>query len=106
MAIRSTKSRAPLDAVERTGVHAPVLVHQEVGVGGLQQGVVLRRLDVEVPGIEDLPRHQGLEDGIGRGDDPVQGATAVEEVDARRGHDALVEVGAAAVVAKVVGGRR
>ena len=33
---------------------------------------------------------------------PAQAGTAVEEVDARRGHDALVEVGAAAVVPDVV----
>ena len=69
----------PLDAVERAGVRATVLMHQEVRVGGLQQGVVLRRLDVEVAGIEDLPRHQRLEDGLGGGDDPVQGRPAVEE---------------------------
>ena len=39
---------APLDGVEGAGVHPPVLVHPEVGVGGLQQGVVLRGLDVPV----------------------------------------------------------
>ena len=60
----------PLDRVERAGVDAPVLVHQEVGVGGLQQGVVLRRLDVPVLGVQDLPGHQGLVDGVGRVDDP------------------------------------
>ena len=38
-----------------------MLVHQEVGVGGLQQGVVLRRLNVKVPGIEYLARPHGLE---------------------------------------------
>ena len=77
----------------------------EVGVGGLEQGVVLGGLDVPVPGVQDLPGHQGLVDGIGRGDDPVQAGTAVEEVHARRGHDALVEVRAAAVVADVVDSR-
>ena len=106
MAIRSTSVAAPLDAVERAGVHPPVLVHHEVGVGGLEQGVVLGGLDVPVPGVQDLPGHQGLVDGIGRGDDPQsvprQAGTGVEEVRARRGQDALVEVRAAAVVADVV----
>ena len=74
---------APLDGVEGAGVHAPVLVHQEVGVGGLEQGVVLRGLDVPVPGVQDLPGHQGLVDGVGRGDEPPQAGTAVEEVGAR-----------------------
>ena len=36
----------PLDGVEGAGIHAPVLVDPEVGVGGLEQGVVLGRLDV------------------------------------------------------------
>ena len=88
VAIRSTRSCAPLDPVERAGIHPPVLVHHEVGVGGLEQGVVLRRLDVPVPGVQDLPGHQGLVDGIGRGDDPQgvspQAGTGVEEVRARR----------------------
>ena len=61
---------APLDAVEGAGVHPPVLVDLEVGVGGLQQGVVLGGLDVPVRGVQDLPRDQGLEDGVGRGDVP------------------------------------
>ena len=98
VASRSTSCVAPLDAVERAGVDPPLLVHPEVGVGGPQQGVVLGRLDVPVAGVEDLPGHQGLEDRIGRGDEPPQAGTAVEEVDAGRRHDALVEVGAAAVV--------
>ena len=58
----------------------------------------------QLPGVQDLPGRQGLVDGVGRGDDPPQAAAAVEVVGARRGHDALVEVGAAAVVAKVVEG--
>ena len=93
---------APLDGVEGAGVHPPVLVHPEVGVGGLEQGVVLGGLDVPVPGVQDLPRDQGLEDGVGQVDVLIQAGTGVEEVDARRGHDALVEVRAAAVVADVV----
>ena len=74
----------PLDAVEGAGVHSPVLVHLEVGVGGLEQGVVLGGLDVPVPGVQDLPRDQGLEDGVGqwRRICPHAG-TAVEEVHAR-----------------------
>ena len=63
----------PLDAVEGAGVHSPILVHLEVGVGGHEQGVVLRGLDVPLPGIQDLPRDQGLEDGIGQGDVLVTG---------------------------------
>ncbi len=92
----------PLDAVEGAGIHSPVLVHQEVGVGRHEQGVVLGGLDVPVPGVQDLPRGQGLEDGIGQGDVLDQSAAAVEEVDAGRGHDALVEVRAAAVVSDIV----
>ena len=59
---------APLDGVEGAGIHSPILVHLEVGIGCHEQGVVLGGLDVRVPGIQDLPRDQGLEDGIGRGD--------------------------------------
>ena len=66
VAIRSTKLAPPLDRVERAGIHSPVLVHHEVGVGGLEQGVVLRGLDVPLPGVQDLPGRQGLVDGIGR----------------------------------------
>ena len=70
VAIRSTRSCPRSTHVEGAGIHPPVLVHHEVGVGGLEQGVVLRGLDVPVPGVQDLPGHQGLVDGIGRGDDP------------------------------------
>ena len=73
VAIRSTRSWPRSTRVEGAGVHPPVLVHQEVGVGGLEQGVVLRGLDVPVPGVQDLPGHQGLEDGVGRGDEPRTG---------------------------------
>ena len=47
-----------LDAVECSGVHPAVLVHQKVGVGCLQQGVVLRRLNVQC-GVQDLPAARG-----------------------------------------------
>ena len=77
-------------------------MHLEVGIGCHEQGVVLGGLDVALPGIEDLPRDQGLEDDIGQGDVLPQAATAVEEVHARRGHDALVEVRAAAVVPDII----
>ncbi len=73
LAIRSTKIAPQLDGVERAGVHSPVLVDHEVGVGGLEQGVVLRGLDVPLPGVQDLPSRQGLVDGIGRGDEPPTG---------------------------------
>ena len=59
---------APLDGVEGAGVHPPVLVDPEVGVGGPEQGVVLGRLDVPVAGVQDLPGGQGLEDGVGQVD--------------------------------------
>ncbi len=59
------------------GVHPAVLVHPEVGVGGLEQGVVLGGLDVPVRGIQDLPRDQGLEDGVGQVDVLVSAGTAV-----------------------------
>ena len=94
---------AALDGVEGAGVHPPILVHQEVGVGCLEQGVVLRGLDVGLPGIEDLPRDQGLEDDVGQIDILPEAGTAVEEVHARRGHDALIEIRAAAVVPDVIG---
>jgi hypothetical protein len=60
-----------------------------------------------VPRIQHLPGNEGLEDDVGGGDvsdHAISGEAgpAVKEVDARRGHDALVEVGAAAVVAYVV----
>ena len=58
----------PLDGVEGAGIHSPILVHLEIGIGGHGQRVVLGGLDVGLPGIEDLPRDQGLEDDIGRGD--------------------------------------
>ena len=74
---------APLDAVEVAGIHPPVLVHPEVGVGGLEESVVLRGLDVPVPGVQDLPRGQGLEDGIGQVDVLPQAGTGIEEVHAR-----------------------
>ena len=95
---------AALDRIKRAGVDSAVPVHHEVGVGGLEQGVVLGGLDVPLPGIQDLPGRQRLVNRIGRGDDS-QGSTreadaAIEEVGARRGHDPLVEVGAAAVVAE------
>ena len=92
----------PLDGVEGAGIHSPILVHLEVGIGRHEQGVVLGGLDVKLPGIQDLPRGQGLEDDIGQGDDLPQAGTAVEEVHARRGHDALVEIRAAAVVPDII----
>ena len=94
-----------LDGVEGAGVHSPILVHLEVGIGRHQQGVVLRGLNVALPGIEDLPRGQGLEDRVGQVDVLDGRETAVEKVQARRGHDALVEVRAAAVVPDVVARR-
>ena len=93
---------SPLDAVEAAGVHPAVLVHPEVGVGRLEQGVVLRGLDVVVPGIEDLPRGQGFEDRIGQVDVLPKAGTGVEEVHARLGHDALVKVRATAVVPDII----
>jgi len=71
---------APVDRIEGTGVHAPMLVATEVGVSGLHQGVVLGRLDVPVRRVEYLAGDQGLEDGVGRGDGPGQPATGVEEL--------------------------
>ena len=53
-------------------------------------------------GSEVLPRDQGLEEDIGRGDVLDQAAATVEKVHAGRGHDALVEVGAAAVVPEII----
>ena len=55
---------AALDGVEVAGVHSPVPVHQEIGVGRLKQRVILRGLDIGLPGIEGLPRDQWLEDDI------------------------------------------
>ena len=52
----------PLDDVEHAGIHSAVLVHHEVGVGGLEQGVVLGRLDVQLPRVQDLPGRQWLVD--------------------------------------------
>ena len=91
-----------LTRIESTGVHAPMLVHLKVGIGRLEQGVILRSLDAPVPGIQNLSRGQGLEDGIGRGDGPPHTGTAVKEIDGGRGHDAFVEIGTAAVVPNVV----
>ncbi len=51
---------------------------------------------------EHLPLDQRLEEDIGQGDDFPQAGTAVEEVHARRGHDALVEIRTAAVVPDVI----
>ena len=56
----------PLDGVEGAGIHSPILMHLEVGIGRHEQGVVLGSLNVPLPGIEDLPRDQRLEEGIGQ----------------------------------------
>ena len=92
-----------LDGVEGAAVHSPVLVHQEVGVGCLKQDVVLRGLDVELARVEVLPRGQRLEDDVRQVDVLPEAGTGVVEVHAVDGHDALVEVGAAAVVPDVIG---
>ena len=91
-----------LDGVERTGIHSPELVHLEIGIGCHGQRVVLGGLDVGLHGVEVLPRDQGLEEDICRGDVLDQAAAAVEKVHAGRGHDALVEVRAAAIVPEII----
>ena len=53
-------------AVEGSGIHAPVLVHVEIGIGGHEHGVVLRGLDVPLAGIQVLPLDQWLEEYVGQ----------------------------------------
>ena len=96
---------SPLDTVERAGVHAAVLVHKKVSVRGLKQGVVFGRLDVKIPGSQHLASAHRLEDRLGDGNDAVEGTAGVEEIGADRGQDPLVEVGAAAIVAEIVGAK-
>ena len=91
-----------LDGVEGAGIHSPILVHPEVSIGCHEQRVVLGGLDVRLPGIQDLPRGQGLEDDIGQGLDLPQAGTAVKVVDTRRCHDSLVEIRAAAIVSDII----
>ena len=93
---------AALDRVEGAAVHSAELVYEEVGVGRLKQDVVLRGLDVELTGIEVLPGGQRLEDDIGEVDVLPEAGAGLVEVRAVYGHDALVEVGAAAVVPDIV----
>ncbi len=108
LATCATRSRAPLDAIQGPGVHAPVLVDAEIGIGGHEQRVVLRRLDVPFPGIEHLLRDQRLEEDIRevhircqRSD--IQRAAGIEEINARAGHESLVEIRAATIVPDVIG---
>ena len=81
-------------------------MHHEVGVGGLEQSVVLCRLDAPVLGVETCRADRGPIDGIGRRNDSPgnspQAGTGVEVVDAGGGHDALVEVRTAAVMSDVI----
>ena len=49
----------PLDAVEGAGVHSPILVHLEIGIGRHEQGVVLRGLDVRMTGIQTCRAARG-----------------------------------------------
>src|SRR5262249_11992850 len=69
-----------LDAVQSAGVLAAIFVDVEVGSSGLQEGLVLGGLDVPALGIQVLPRGQGLEDGVGQGDDLIQGDAGNEPV--------------------------
>ncbi len=90
------------DGVERPGVHAAGAMDLEVGVGGLKQRIVLGPLHVPVRRVQGLPRGQGREERVGQRHVLPHAAAGPEEVDAGGGHDALVEVGPAAVVADVV----
>ncbi len=94
------------DGVKSAPVDASILMDQEVSVRGLHQGVVFRPLGIPVPGVEHLTRHQRLVNRVGRMNDaqivPPEARPAVEEVGAGGGHDALVEVGSAAVVSDVI----
>ena len=93
----------PLDGVESTGVHSAILVDLEISVGGLQQGVVLGGLDLVVPGIQDLPRGQWLEDRIGQVHVLPKAGPGIKEVNARMGHDALIHINrGAAVVSDII----
>jgi hypothetical protein len=69
-----------LDNIDGAGVCPSVLVYAEIGIGGGKQGVVFGGLDVEPTGIQDLPRRQGRINGIGHGDDQIEGAAAIEVV--------------------------
>ena len=100
--IRSTRSCPTLDGVEGAGIHSPILVHPEVGIGCHEQRVVLGGLDVRLPGIQNLPGGQGLEDDVGQGDDLPHAGTAVKVVRAGHCHDSLVEIRAAAVVSDII----
>ncbi len=94
---------APLDGVEGAGIHSPILVYQEVGVGGLKQDVVLRGLDIELARIEGLPRGQRLEDDVREIHVLPEAGPRVVEVCAVDGHDTFIEIRAAAVVPDIIG---
>ena len=71
----------------------------------MSSGVVLRRLDVQLPGIQHLPRDQGLEDRIGQVDILREPKSSLEVVHAGRGHDAFIEIRSAAVVPEIIGAK-
>ncbi len=95
-----------LHGIKRPGVHPSILMDREIGVRRFEQDVILRPLHLPVRRVQRLPGQQRLIDRIRRVDraprvSPEAG-TGVEKVGAGGGHDALVEVGTAAVVPDVV----
>ena len=94
---------AAFHRIKGPGVHPALLVNAKVHVGRVEQRqFVLLGLDVPVSRVQHSPRHEWLENGIRRGEHTDQAATAIEKVQARRRHDPLVEVGAAAIVPQIV----
>ncbi len=69
----------------------------------MSKEVVLGGLDVPVPRIQHLPRGQRLEEGLTQVDILPQAGTGVEKVHAVDGHDAFVDIRAAAVVSDIIG---
>ena len=74
------------------------LLHVEIRLGDLQQGVVLGPLHVEIAALEESLLRQGSEDGVGHGEDGLS-ADAGQELVAGA---VLIQAGAVQLLAAVV----
>ena len=102
--IRSTRCVPPFDGVEGAGIHSPILVHHEVGIGCHEQRRRSSRSGCRIAGNSETCRAaSGSKKTSVKLTILPQAGTAVEEVHAGGGHDALVDIRAAAVVPDIIG---